>query len=435
MPDLLPAAPETDALAPRDAALAHAIADAAVRRWLTLSYIIEQAGGRDIRDTEPRMQAALLAGAAQLLLFDRIPDHAAIDETVEWAKHRIRPKAAGMVNAILRRVAEARGEFLDEWDDNPGAIPLSDGGALSLVSLNLPSDPDYRLAVACSLPPALLRAWKDLAPSDADPDAHLRDLALHTLIHPPTICFTAHEDPGSPTPVAADPRFTPHDEPHHAVFIADRAELGPALRDHPGVWVQDPAASRVITDLSPDPQLPAEPLLIDLCAGRGTKTRQLLRAFPSARVIAAEVDDARLAALREAFASDPRVEIAHAETLAGRPPAADLVLTDVPCSNSGVLARRTEARYRVRSDALDRMIQTQRDILRAAAAMLRPGARLVYSTCSLEPEENHRQADWAAANLGLTLERRRLTLPAGRPGSPDTAYRDGSFAAEMRRPA
>ena len=100
MPDLAPADPETEGMDPRDAALAHAIIDATVRRWITLSYLVEVAGGRDVRDMEPRMQAALLGGAAQLLLFDRIPDHAAIDETVEWAKRRIRPKAGGMVNAV-----------------------------------------------------------------------------------------------------------------------------------------------------------------------------------------------------------------------------------------------------------------------------------------------------------------------------------------------
>ncbi|MCC5822745.1 MAG: hypothetical protein LAT64_04140 [Phycisphaerales bacterium] len=417
MPDLSPVDPDTAGMDPRDAALCHAVIDASLRRWFTLSYLIEQAAGRDIRDTEPRMQAALVAGAAQLLLFDRIPDHAAIDETVEWAKRRIRPGAAGMVNAVLRRIAGVRGEVIPDWQDRPDAIPLSGGDALTLREIRLPEDPTYRLVIACSLPGGLLESWSSLG-------ADLRSLALHTLIHPPTVCLTA-DDPG----IGDDPRFIPHDTPGHSVFIGERSELGRALQEHPRIWVQDAAASGVVSGLEPG----GETVVVDLCAGRGTKTRQLLRAFPHARIVAAEVDADRMDALRHAFKDEPRVEVAHAEHLAERGAGwADLVLADVPCSNSGVLARRTEARYRVRSVAMDRMLSTQREILGSARAMLRPGGRLVYSTCSLEREENQDQAAWAAHELGLALERERAILPAGEPGGPDSAYRDGSYAAELR---
>lgn len=419
MPDLVPLEPPTDGMDPRDAALAHAIVDTTVRRWITLSYLVETVSGRDVRATEPKMQAALLAGAAQLLLFDRIPDHAAIDETVEWAKRRIRPKAAGMVNAVLRRVVDARGEFVDAWDDRQDAIPLSEGGALTLRGVRLPDEPAYRLVIAASLPGSLLRSWEALGVS-------VTDLALHTLVLPPTVCRVPNKGA-----LGADTRFFPHDSPGHAVYIGERSELGRALRDHPGLWVQDAAASEVVDGLAAE----GESVVVDLCAGRGTKTRQILAAFPDARVIAAEVDDARLDALRAVFRNEERVEVAHADELRSRGERwADLVLTDVPCSNSGVLPRRTEARYRVRSDALRRMIETQRDILKAATAMVRPGGRVVYSTCSLEPEENAEQAAWAASTMGWAIERERSVLPSGVPGGPDTAYRDASYAAEMRMP-
>lgn len=426
MPDLLLAEPATEGMQPRDAALAHALIDATVRRWLTLSYIIERAGGKDIRDMEARMQAALLVGAAQVLLFDRIPDHAAIDETVEWAKRRIRPGAGAMVNAILRRVVEARGERIEAWEGRGDAIPLSDGGALTLRGVTLPEEPDYRLVIACSLSGSLLESWKRLATGEEDAEAFVAEQALHTLVHPPTVCFTA-DNPD----LKADPRFVPHEGPGHSVFVGERADLGETLRRHPGVWVQDSAASEVVGELRSE----GEGVVVDLCAGRGTKTRQLMRAFPKARIVAGEVEDERLNTLRSVFGGHERVEVEHAEALRRRPPGwADLVLTDVPCSNSGVLARRTEARYRVRSEAMARMVETQRAILRTAAAMVRPGGRVVYSTCSLEREENHEQGVWAAATLGLVLERERAVLPAGAPGGPVSGYRDGSYAAELRRP-
>lgn len=419
MPDLAPADPETEGMDPRDAALAHAIIDATVRRWLTLSYLIEVAGGRDVRDMEPRMQAALLGGAAQLVLFDRIPDHAAIDETVEWAKRRIRPKAGGMVNAILRRIVDARGELIDDWDGGDDAIPLSEGGAMTLVNVRLPEDPFYRLVIACSLPGSLLRSWEHLG-------ADIGMLARHTLIHPPTVCFV-----GDNPDILHDGRFVPHDAPQHAVYAGERSDLGRALKENPGVWVQDAAASEVVAGLTPE----GESVVVDLCAGRGTKTRQLLRTFPDARIVAAEVDADRMESLHHAFKHEPRVEVIEAGKLEERGQGwADLVLTDVPCSNSGVLARRTEARYRVRGDAMRRMIDTQRTILRTAAGMVRPGGRLVYSTCSLEQEENTEQAAWAAREFGMAIERERSVLPAGEPGGPESEYRDGSYAAEMRAP-
>lgn len=419
MPDLMPADPETGGMDPRDAALAHALVDASLRRWITLSYILDRVGGKDIRDLEPRMQAALVGGAAQVLLFDRIPDHAAIGETVEWAKRRIRPGAAGMVNAILHKIIAARGEKIPAWDGRADAIPLSEGGALTLRGVELPEDAETRLAMACSLPRSLLRSWAGLG-------ADLTVLAMHTLVHPPTVCVT----PDRPA-LLADPRFEAHHRDGHAVFVGERRDIGAALREHPGIWVQDSAASEVVAGLTPE----GESVIVDLCAGRGTKTRQLLRAFPHARVIAAEVDEHRLEALGEVFAGEAAVEVVRVDDLAALGAGwADLVLTDVPCSNSGVLARRTEARYRVRSEAMTRMVETQKAILSVAAPMVRPGGRLLYSTCSLEREENHDQTAWAVVRLGLVADRERSVLPAGLPGEDGSGYRDGSYAAELRAP-
>ncbi len=417
MPDLHPIDPDTRGMDPRDAALAHMLLDASLRRWITLGYLVSAAGQRDIETLEPRMRAALICGAAQLYFLDRVPDHAAISETVAWAKRHIRFKAGGMVNAILRRVAETRAERLPYWDDRPDAVPLSAGGAIRLQRIRLPDDPYEMLGVACSLPLELIESWSRL-------DADLGVLAMHTLVHPPTVCRCDDR-----SRIESDDRFTRHDSQTHAVYVGGRAELANTLREYPSLAVQDPAASHVVDGLEDE----GEETVVDLCAGRGTKTRQLLAKFPDATVVACEIDEDRLRSLRSVFAGQPRVEVAHADELAARGRGwADLALADVPCSNSGVLPRRTEARYRVRSDAMARLISTQRAILSNAAGMVGHGGRVVYSTCSLEPEENRRQADWAARSLSLTLERDRPVLPEGLPGGNPAAYRDASYAAEMR---
>lgn len=417
MPDLHPVEPDTRGMDPRDAALAHMLVDASLRRWITLGYIASAAGNRDIHSLEPKMRAALICGAAQLFFLDRVPDHAAISETVGWAKRHIRFKAGGMVNAILRRVAETRAERIEYWDDRPDAVPLSTGGAIRLSRVRLPEDPYEMLGVACSLPVELIESWSRL-------DADVGVLAMHTLVHPPTICRCDDR-----SFVESDERFTRHHSDQHAVYVGGRDALAQTLREHPSIAVQDPAASHVVDGLDDE----GEETVVDLCAGRGTKTRQLLAKFPDANIIACEIDDERLRSLRSVFAAEPRVQVAHVDELASRGEGwADLVLTDVPCSNSGVLPRRTEARYRVRSDAMDRLISTQRAIMGNAANMVGHGGRLIYSTCSLELEENQLQAVWGERNLGLSIERERPVLPEGLPGGNPAAYRDASYVAEMR---
>lgn len=417
MPDLHPLEPDTHGMDPRDAALAHMLVDSSIRRWLTLSHIISVAGQRDIESVEPAMRAALICGAAQLIFLDRVPDHAAISETVGWAKDHIRFKAGGMVNAILRRVSETRAERLEYWEDRTDAIPLSTGGAMRLNRVRLPEDPYEMLGVACSLPVELIESWSRL-------DADLGVLAMHTLVHPPTVCRCDDRSMIEP-----DERFTRHYSEDHAVYVGGRAALADTLRDYPSIAVQDSAASHVVEGLDDE----GEETVVDLCAGRGTKTRQLLKKFPDATVIACEIDEDRLRSLRSVFANESRVQVAHFDELESRGTDwADLVLTDVPCSNSGVLPRRTEARYRVRSNAMERLISTQRTIMGNAAKMVGHGGRVIYSTCSLELEENQLQGVWGERNLGLSIERERPVLPEGLPGGNPAAYRDASYVAEMR---
>ena len=111
----------------------------------------------------------------------------------------------------------------------------------------------------------------------------------------------------------------------------------------------------------------------------------------------------------------------------------DLVLLDVPCGNSGVLARRPEARHRFTRESADALVVLQRKIIAQGAGWLvqTPGAALVYATCSLDPRENDEQAAWAAAAFGLTSRERPVTIiPIA---DPPTAHRDGAFVAVLTR--
>lgn len=432
-PDFEPLVLDTGTIDAREAALAHAIYDTAVRRWLTLSHVLSLYLDRPLSGTEPAMRAALLGGAAQILLLDRIPPHAAINETVEWAKRNVRRGAGGMVNAVLRKVAALRmsrddgAGRRDSWNDDRDALPLPDGGAVVLGAAILPEAVLERYSVALSLPIALMQRWDERYRGEDESGALLRHQAMHTLMSPPVVLCTRYAT--GPAPSGAEP----HAEPGSMVFTGTHGELQQLLRSRDDLWVQDSAAQRAVASLAD-----LQPCtIIDYCAGQGTKTRQLRAQFPKAEIIAAEVDDARLRKLKQGFKADPRTRVRRANEVAADRElhgSADLVLLDVPCSNSGVFARRTEARYRFATQQLPRLLDLQREILSTAFPLLAPGGTLLYSTCSVEPEENEHQVAWAAERLGLTEVSSERVTPGGVPGNGPQAYTDGAFAARLQRP-
>jgi 16S rRNA (cytosine967-C5)-methyltransferase len=249
-------------------------------------------------------------------------------------------------------------------------------------------------------------------------------LAEHGLVDPPTLVTDL------PSVLAADPRFLPHDQPGWFAFTGDHPELLALLAAHPGLRVQDPTSGDpVVAAAGLDPRL-----VIDFCAGRGTKTVQLARTFPNARIVASDPDLRRRQDLAAAATRHPNIEVIGPEAFPGHFQAADLVLLDVPCSNTGVLPRRPEASYRFSGPRLERLVAKQREIVAAAMPLLKPGGHVLYATCSLEPAENGRQADAIRQRFRLESRGERQRFPAGTPGDPPSRYADGGFWCLLRRP-
>jgi len=423
-PDLLLAPLETAGLDERDAGLAHAIYDAAIRRWHTLAYVLDRVLTQPFRLMEPMLQGVLLTGAVQLLLLDRVPVHAAIDESVELAKRLVRPGAGGLTNAVLRKVAAMRVGVDDELQrEQPVAtiardrLPLADGRWLRLSGPILPDSGPERLAVATGNPDWLVRRWGSKFPT-----ATVFELSLHNLVSPPVVFNTAHARSALPT------SLTPHSHAGHHVFTGGRRDLVTLLDSRPDIWVQDAASSRAVSSaahLSPS-------LIVDACAGQGTKTRQLAAVFPNANIVATDTDEKRLRVLEQGFRGHARVLVVPPADLVGRfMGRADLVLLDVPCTNSGVLARRTEAKYRCDDEQLARLVALQGQIIASSLPLLNRAAkgRILYSTCSIDDEENGQQVARAISAHGLRLEHAQALLPAGIPGQDPAGYHDGSYSA------
>ncbi|MHC4082747.1 MAG: transcription antitermination factor NusB, partial [Planctomycetota bacterium] len=162
-PQLYPQRLRTGELAGRDVALAHAIDQAVARRWLTLAAVLQSQLNRPWDRLQPAVQSALLVGAAQLLLLERLPDHAVINESVAWVKRRS-PAATGIVNAVLRRVADLRRDRSNDGGRpslSRNDLPLHDGRVLHLEQPVFDEDPMGRLAQQTSHPPGLLSRWSE----------------------------------------------------------------------------------------------------------------------------------------------------------------------------------------------------------------------------------------------------------------------------------
>ncbi len=420
-PDLdLSPMPETG-LDARDAALAHAIVDEAVRRWRTIEFRVQRGLTRPFAELQPELRAALLAGGAQILFFDHVPVHAAIDETVEWAKQRVRPGAAGLVNAALRRLAEQVGErsLRAAWGAGRDEVPLGTGGALALRGDALPEPLDERLAVATGLPTTLVRAWER-----ALSRAEAARLAVQTIARAPTILNVEHATGPLPEDVLAA-----HDERTHRVFTGARERLVALLRERPDLWAQDSASAAVVREAAH--AAPGASLILDVCAGRGTKTRQLAAMFPGASIVATDVDDRRRATLASLFHGHSRVRVVEPRGLAEWFGRADLTLIDSPCSNTGVLARRVEARRRATDATIEALAGVQRQIIADSVRLPGRRGRIVYATCSLDERENRSQTLWALKWHSLRVEAERTFLPAGGPGEPAARWRDGSYVAVL----
>lgn len=404
-------------LSPADTALALAIYRTTVQRWFTLQHLLEKYLSKQLRRLEPEMQAVLMSGAAQLVFLDRLPAYAVVDESVRLAHQLIRPNARSMVNAVLRRVDRlvSKGGRVKSWTPNETALPLPGGGALRLSEAVLPpAKPlDKHLVVATSMPLRLVREWINRWGEEQT----LR-LCLQAIENPPTTI--AVEEPFQPGPHKA--MCMPHAHAGFVVWQGPSEAMREFLDKHPDRRVQDVASSLAVE--STRGQSPGA--ILDYCAGMGTKTRQLALLHPDAKIDATDTHPGRREALRSATAGLDNVTVIEPDELSDASQYG-LVLLDVPCSNTGVLARRPEARYRFSQQSLGELVKLQREIVAQASAWVKPGGLLLYSTCSIEPPESKKQADRRLRQGGELLHGHQQ-LPQG---SGD-AYTDGSYHALIR---
>jgi 16S rRNA (cytosine967-C5)-methyltransferase len=360
-------------LAGRERAQAQRLAYGAVQRRGTADAAIERLAERSTRLLDPPLLAALRLGLYDLLFADATPDHAAVDQAVELTKRSGAGHAAGLVNAVLRRAARERGalrrELLDD-DSTPERAAVAYSAPLWLAQTwwqELGAETARALLAACNEPAELALRVNTLRASREEALAALREAGVEAA------------PAEGPWPLA----------PPEQVVVAGRVGEALAERVAAGELTPQSRASAAVVEVL-DPQ-PGEHVL-DLCAGPGIKTGQIAaRMGDRGEVVSVEADPERAAevagqAERLGLRS---VTVIEADAAAAELPAGfDRVLVDAPCSDLGTLALRPDARWRKSPRGVERLAELQRRILARAAAALRPGGTLVYSTCTISRREN-----------------------------------------------
>ena len=399
-----------------------------VARWqATLDWLIGRKTGN--RAQRPALQNLLRLGLYQIFWLERIPNHAAVHETVELAKRRGFGAQAGFVNALLRgylREDQATRQTLAELKTSQPALGYShpewlvgrwqqrwgvEPTAQLLAWDNTPPQTFARVNTLKADPGRLLAQWRE---ENVEYDFVRRDWLEENLV------FELKAHP----PLAHLPSFS------QGLF-----------------YVQDPSTLLAPRELDPQPG----ETVLDLCAAPGGKLSYLAQLMRNqGHLVAQDTAPGRLKLITENCArlgvtgvevwssgfslpgaplpplpdgpdklklglqtAVPALPVPSRSTSALPPaPRFDRILVDAPCSNTGVIRRRVDLRWRLRPEEIERLRAMQLDLLRQAAARLRPGGRLVYSTCSLEPEENRGVIDeFLREQAGVSVDNERELRP------------------------
>jgi len=396
-------------LAEPDRRLAHELAAGVLRQRTELDSQLGPLVPRGWTSVPPQLQDILRLGAYQLTELDRVPDHAAVDTSVTLARDTAGSSSAAFVNAVLRRLARAEPR-----------------------STSIAGDATERLAANHSHPVWLVRRWLDaFGLEETEGLLRWNNTRPHLVLQPARRDLEALASRWRAAGIEVEPA------PRGAGLITKLtrpADL-PGFREGDFI-VQDPAQAL----LSRFADVPPGAVIYDACAAPGGKTIALGR--EAKVVIAGDVSLSRARRLAENLrrAGSGREHVVVAD--GRRPPLrrADVVLVDAPCLGTGTFARHPDARWRVTPEALSALEFLQTELIALAAAVVPPGGLLVYSTCSLEPEENRAQLErFLAGHQDFrreptsTISSDLLSLEGDLTILPQQHGMDGAYAARLRR--
>lgn len=416
-------------------------------RW-ALDTAITAFSSRPTERIPLRLLNIIRLGAYELIYRPETPDYSIVSEAVENTKARSGKKQVGFVNAVLRnitrQIVDRQGPLADA--DIRAVLPQNPSTGCVFKTAFLPdphANPADYLSTAFSLPIWLITVW----------------LAEFGFEKTRRLCFASNRRPS--IYIRANRLKTTTAELAEKLREADvdldivpdtpmiRIRPASAITELPGFAeglfaVQDLTASHAVRMLDPKPGTK----ILDLCAAPGVKTTQIAEITgDSAQIIATDINPERLRKIEEnttrlGTAGIKIVTYKEFERKASEPAAFDAVLLDVPCSNTGVLAKRIEARYRLNPGAINELTAIQSQLLRTAAPMVKTNGKICYSTCSIQKDENSELIrDFLLQNNNFKLEFEELILPSAETPTqgphceknPDEFDHDGGYVAILVR--
>lgn len=388
-----------------------------VRRQRMLDALIDQFAQKPADQQPPDLRTLLHLGLYQLRYLGHIPDAAAIFTTVELAKHNQLSGLSGFVNGLLRQYARAAAN-----DNDP---------------LELPSDPIQRLGILYSYPDWIVQVWNDqLGPEETEQlcdycnqPPHI-DLRINPL-------KTDRERVRSQLAAAG---ITTSSLPHLPQALRIEGKSGPIPQlpgFHEGLWtVQEASAQLVGHLLNPQPGT----IALDVCAAPGGKTTHMAELMQNqGEIWACDRTPSRLRKLKQNLQrldiNTVKIWTGDSRQLSDHIPLADYVLVDAPCSGLGTLHRHADARWRQTPDNIKELSTLQLELLRNSARWVKPGGQILYSTCTLHPQENETvidqflaqmpywQVKWLTTDLLLSTDQKKTSLKIW----PHQQHMDGFF--------
>jgi 16S rRNA (cytosine967-C5)-methyltransferase len=397
-----------------------------IRNRRAIDTVIAAFSGRPIDRITYKLLNIIRVGTCELIYSPATAQHSIVNEAVENAKALTGKKQVGFVNAVLRQITRSiTNRTIELSKSNPRRTLCQTpetGCEFDRDFLPNPeSSPADYLSIVFSLPGWLVSDWLSelgveltrqiCLASNRKPSIYLRPNSLKTTTRELAEKFCLAD---------IEIEILPQDS-------MIKVKSPRTITDLPGFTeglfaVQDITASRVVRMLRPQPHWK----MLDLCAAPGVKTTQLAEITgDSAAIIATDIDAGRLKKVEENITrlGIKSVELVPYEQMLDSK--FDCVLLDVPCSNTGVLARRIEARYRITPDAIKKLIKTQSELLNTAVSMLKPNGIICYSTCSIQKDENNNLVkDFLQKNRNFILNAEKLSLP-----SADRIDCDGGYTA------
>lgn len=394
-----------DNLDPRDRGLCHELALGVLRTQIRLDRLTDAAANS--KRLDPEVRVAIRLGLYQLLYLDRVPSHSAVNESVDLVKLARKRSATGLVNAILRRVAK----------DGPQVIE--------------PTDEIDRISLETSHPRSVIVQWiRSFGTERAESIAR----ANNTI---PAVCYRVLRVDERVEELVAESRMSGYVE--GAYIYSGGGQLVRELAEESLIYTQDEGSQLVGAVAS---SLPGRRSL-DVCAAPGGKTGQIAAAGQGRVTIAGDIHLSRAKLLREnCERQGVNVHTICYDAASALPFADagfDIVLVDAPCSGTGTIRHNPELRYYTASRDLLKLQHEQLAILDNASKLVRPGGMLIYSTCSLEREENENVCSrFLSDDRSFSLvppdvsEALRTTEGFARTW-PDRDGMDGFFLAQFRR--